>query len=88
MYVVDYQANLEYCLSRAGALLGGVAVVGQTEGCSFAELEETRKLLVLRRVETGAWEWPWVQRALRLRNDRPGRRRTIGFAAQGNGRVH
>ena len=32
-------------------------IVCQTDGLSFAELEELRKLLVLRYLDTQVWDW-------------------------------
>jgi SpoVK/Ycf46/Vps4 family AAA+-type ATPase len=43
-----------------GEMLRGLnpdRVVRETEGLSFAELEELRKLLVLRYLDTQAWDW-------------------------------
>lgn len=36
------------------------AAVEQTDGYSFAEVEELKNLLILRHVETGGWEWDWA----------------------------
>ncbi len=38
-------------------------VVRQTDGLSFAELEETKKLLVLTQLTEGDWNWPAAWRA-------------------------
>jgi hypothetical protein len=37
------------------------AAVEQTQGFSFAEIEELRNLLIMRHVDTGAWDWTWAQ---------------------------
>lgn len=50
----------------------------ETEGWSFAELEEARKLLVLRRLDTAGWDWPAVRDSLTLAAA-PRRPRPIGF---------
>ncbi len=59
-------------------------VVAQSEGWSFAELEEARKLLVMRRLDTARWDWPWVRdtlgRAAQSKHARP-----IGFVPNLNG---
>jgi hypothetical protein len=58
--------------------------VADTEGFSFAELEEARKLLVMRRLDAGLWDWPCVRdslgRAAQSRHARP-----IGFVPGLNG---
>jgi len=59
------------------------AAVVQSDGWSFAELEEARKLLVMRHLDTGSWDWPWVRDCLSgaavTRRSRP-----IGFLANPN----
>ena len=75
-------------------LVAGVDVeslVAQTDGYSFAELEEVRKQLVMRRVSSGRWDWPSVRREMEHR-DTAGTARPIGFrhatqTAEGNGHV-
>lgn len=65
-------------------IVGGIDVdraVGDTAGLSFAELEEAKKLLVMRHVETGAWDWPWVRSSLVCRAEDRRPMRPIGFAA-------
>jgi hypothetical protein len=37
------------------------AVVAESEGMSFAELEELKNLLVLNYLNTGAWDWNWAK---------------------------
>jgi len=54
------------------------SVVAETEGWSFAELEEARKLLILRRLDTAGWDWPAVRDSLTLAAA-PRRPRPIGF---------
>jgi hypothetical protein len=61
------------------------SVVSQTEGLSFAEIEELKKLLVIRQVETGRWDWPWARVALRQRDRDHRARRPIGFHRGANG---
>jgi hypothetical protein len=55
--------------------------VADTDGLSFAELEEVRKLLVLRFVETAAWDWPAAIAGIRARSRDVRPRLPIGFAA-------
>ncbi len=61
-------------------------LVAETEGFHFAEMEETRKLLVMRHLDTGRWDWPWVLST--MRRPQHGRRHgcPIGFhRATGSG---
>ncbi|HVK14402.1 MAG TPA: ATP-binding protein [Gemmataceae bacterium] len=56
--------------------------VTQTEGMSFAEVEELKNLLILHRMESGAWEWEAAMKQWEVnRHDlTPHRkRRTAGF---------
>lgn len=43
---------------RAGIELE--VAIRQTEGFSFAEIEEVKNLLILRHIETGGWDWNWA----------------------------
>ncbi len=61
------------------------AVVADTRGFSFAELEEAKKLLVIRYIETGRWDWPWVRRCLLARRAPATSKRPIGFGIPSNG---
>jgi hypothetical protein len=48
---------------------GGVdvaAAVEQTEGFSFAEVEELKNLLILRHIDAGGWDWGWAMEQFRL----------------------
>lgn len=56
-------------------------VVAATGGCSFAEIDELKKLLVLRYLETDAWDWPWVWQEFRNRLDEARHARPLGFHA-------
>jgi cell division protease FtsH len=54
-------------------------VVDETEGLSFADIEELKKLLVLRFLDTQKWDWPWTLRTFR-QDDRRGKPvRKVGF---------
>jgi len=66
-------------------------VARETDGMSFAEVEELKNLLVLRYTESETWDWPWAREQFRLQRDdltndpRP----RVGFLPQGtvaNGR--
>ncbi|MBS0207855.1 MAG: ATP-binding protein [Planctomycetes bacterium] len=54
-------------------------VVTQTEGRSFAELDELKKLLVLQFLETDRWDWPRAWETFNASEQSPGPRRPIGF---------
>lgn len=48
---------------------GGIdvdAAVEQTEGFSFAEVEELKNLLILRHIDAGGWDWGWAMEQFRL----------------------
>ena len=36
-------------------------MVADTDGMSFAEIEELKNLLVLRFVDAGEWDWEWAR---------------------------
>jgi cell division protease FtsH len=57
--------------------------VASTEGYSFAEIEELKNLLIMRYMETGAWEWAWAleQFAVNRNELRVRPRRRVGFGA-------
>lgn len=61
------------------------AVVHQTDGLSFAEIEELKKLLVIHHVETGRWDWPWARAAFGQRNRDHRGSGPIGFHRSPNG---
>ena len=61
-------------------------LVSDTRGLSFAEIEEAKKLLVTRHVDTGRWDWPWVRQALLARQTAHQPRRPIGFRPGPNGK--
>lgn len=70
------------------------AVVGETDGLSFAELDELRNLLVMRFMDAGRWEWRWAADQFEAnRRKLKGRRAVVGFAggagrAVANGQSH
>lgn len=70
-------------------LLAGIdleKVVADTQGYSFAEIEESKKLLVLHHAETRRWDWPWVHQAMQSRRTAQQAKRPIGFGAGMNGK--
>jgi hypothetical protein len=63
-------------------------VIADTDGLSFAEIDELRNLLVMRFTDTGAWDWGWATAQYEAnRRESGGRRRKgrVGFAAAANG---
>ncbi|MGL6095852.1 MAG: AAA family ATPase, partial [Fimbriiglobus sp.] len=65
---------------RAG--LDADAVVADTAGSSFAEIEELKNLLVLRFTDGGGWDWAWAKRQFaENREDLTNHRVGFGFAA-------
>ena len=56
-------------------------VVQQTEGLSFAELEELKKLLALQQIETGTCDWQQAWRDFRGGRHEPRPQTIVGFAA-------
>ena len=56
-------------------------VVEQTDGCCFAEVEEIKKLLVMRYLDTRVWDWEWAHQTFRERMKEADPGRTIGFQA-------
>ena len=60
------------------------SVIHKTDELSFAELEELRKLLVMRYLDTGNAEWKWARDVFEGRCDGKSNRRRIGFV-QGKG---
>ena len=60
-------------------------VARETDGMSFAEVEELKNLLVLRYTETEAWDWAWAREQFRLHRDdlTADPRPRVGFLPQG-----
>lgn len=54
-------------------------VVQKTEGRCFAEVEELKKLLVMRFLDTRNWDWPWAWDSFEHRMEESEVRRPIGF---------
>jgi ATP-dependent 26S proteasome regulatory subunit len=60
------------------------AAVKQTDGYSFAEVEELKNLLILRYIDTNAWDWAWAMDQFRQnRTDLAEQHRQVGFAPLG-----
>ncbi len=57
--------------------------VAETEGFSFAEVEELKNLLVMRYMEVAEWDWPWSLKQFEINrlelSNRPSR--SVGFGA-------
>jgi hypothetical protein len=51
------------------ANVGVERVVSDTDGMTFAEIEELRNLLVLRFVDAGEWNWDWAREQFRANRD-------------------
>jgi len=64
--------------------------VGETEGWSFAELEELKNLLILLQMDSGAWDWDAaVAQYEQNRNDLAvERKRAAGFHWNGHATVN
>lgn len=56
-------------------------IVAETDGCSFAEVDEIKKLLVLHYLETECWDWSRAWQQFQCRGDESRRQRPLGFAA-------
>ncbi len=56
-------------------------VVHQTDGLSFAEVEELRNLLIMRFTDAGQWDWSWAWRQFGDNREEfsSSRRRPVGF---------
>jgi hypothetical protein len=55
-------------------------VVRQTDGLSFAEIEETKRLLVLDHLKSGQWDWPRAWKEFQSGREDRKDKGTIGFA--------
>ncbi|MGH7127965.1 MAG: AAA family ATPase [Planctomycetaceae bacterium] len=69
-------------------LVAGIPVeeiVQTTDGLTFAEVEEIKKLLVLRYLDEQRWDWPWAWNQFQQRSDEPAAQRPMGFAINGHG---
>lgn len=54
-------------------------VVAATDGCCFAEVEEIKKLFVMRYLDTRAWDWEWALQSFKERAKDTSPDRSIGF---------
>jgi hypothetical protein len=54
----------------------------ETDGFSFAEVEELKNLLILRHLEAGVWDWAWAMHQFKLNRAELASRTTrpVGFA--------
>ena len=63
-----------------------VAAVVETEGLSFAEVEEVKNLLILRYLDVKEWDWEWAMDQFREnRQELKSKDRHLGFALATNG---
>jgi hypothetical protein len=65
------------------AAVSPVRIVAETDGFSFAELDELKNLLVLRYVDTNTWDWTWAVDQFHANRDALAtdrRNRPFGFA--------
>jgi hypothetical protein len=56
-------------------------VLADTDGFSFAEVDELKNLLILGHLETGRWNWGWAVDQFRKTRDGVPARPRLGFAA-------
>lgn len=64
------------------AAVGAERVVADTDGMTFAEVEELKNLLVLRFVDENEWNWEWAREQFRANRDGLADRkadRSVGF---------
>lgn len=61
-------------------------LINETEGLCFAEVEELKKLLVLRYLDTRNWDWPWAWTQFRERIRDCEKSRPLGFVCANAGR--
>ncbi|HET6425965.1 MAG TPA: ATP-binding protein [Planctomycetaceae bacterium] len=52
-----------------------------TDGLSFAEMDEVKKLMVLRHIDEGVWDWPHAWAEFQTRTNAGPKKPPIGFAA-------
>ena len=66
---------------RAGIDLD--VAVDETEGFTFAEVEELKNLLIMRYVDVDQWDWDWAMRQYRLNRDDLAKEanRAVGFGS-------
>ena len=58
------------------------AAVADTEGFSFAEVEEVKNLLIIRYIDAQVWDWGWAMNQFRAnRQDLATQPRHVGFTA-------
>lgn len=64
------------------AMVDVARVVAETDGMSFAEVEELKNLLILRFTEVGGWDWGWAREQFDAhRQELSALRGPVGFAA-------
>jgi cell division protease FtsH len=74
------------------ATVGVQQIVRDSDGFSFAELDELKNLLIVRYLETNDWNWEWAKQAYRENRSElatGGKSRLVGFGlAATNGNSH
>ena len=71
------------------AAVGEDRITADTDGLSFAEIEELKNLLVLRFIDANGWDWDWAREQFHANRDGLADRtadRTFGFTATANGK--
>jgi len=64
------------------------AAVASTDGCSFAELEELKNLLIMHFMESQRWDWDAALKQLDINRKELGpqrRKRSVGFGTRASG---
>jgi hypothetical protein len=63
-------------------------IVEKSESLCFAEVEELKKLLVMRFLDTRQWDWPWAWQQFEQRADRLPPQRPLGFVPRSRRNGH
>jgi cell division protease FtsH len=62
-------------------------VIGDTDGMSFAEMDEVKNLLVMHFVNTDEWDWPWAMEQFASNRQDFAATRRVGFAFESEART-
>jgi hypothetical protein len=71
----------EYWPAEVRSAIPVNVMIAETEGLSFAEMDELKKLLIVRFLDSGNWDWPWAWHEFTTRAGVARTRSSIGFAA-------
>jgi hypothetical protein len=63
-------------------------IVEKSEGMCFAEVEEFKKLLVMRYLDTRGWDWEWAWQQFRRRSEEAKPTRPLGFTIRSRRNGH